>query len=54
MLPWGHIDAGISQEFLKQEYQRAINGEETPDCRNNACNSCGLEKTSICLERDIP
>jgi radical SAM family uncharacterized protein len=52
-LPWGHIDAGVSEEFLKREYQRAIAGEETPDCRDNACNNCGLEKTTVCLERNI-
>jgi radical SAM family uncharacterized protein len=43
ILPWGHIDTGISEEFLKREFQKAIAGEETPDCRNNDCNNCGLE-----------
>ncbi len=52
-LPWGHIDTGVSEEFLKREYQRAIAGEETPDCRDNACNNCGLEKTTVCIERNI-
>ena len=48
ILPWSHIDAGVSEAFLKQEYQRAKEGQETPDCRNNACNACGLEKTEVC------
>jgi radical SAM family uncharacterized protein len=48
ILPWSHIDAGVTEEFLKKEYQRAKNGEETLDCRNNACNACGLEETEIC------
>jgi radical SAM family uncharacterized protein len=48
MLAWGHIDTGISGEFLKREFQKAIAGEETPDCRNNACNICGLEGMGIC------
>jgi hypothetical protein len=48
ILPWSHIDAGVTEEFLKREYQRARAGEETLDCRNNACNACGLEKTEIC------
>ncbi len=43
-LPWAHIDVGISTAFLKQEYQRAIEGIETPDCRSKACNACGLER----------
>jgi len=43
-LPWAHIDAGVTQAFLKREYQRALNGKETPDCRYEACNVCGLER----------
>jgi len=43
LLPWTHIDAGVSAAFLRQEYQRAMEGEETPDCRYDACNACGLQ-----------
>jgi len=42
-LPWAHIDVGVTMAFLKQECQRALDGRETPDCRNKACNACGLE-----------
>lgn len=42
-LPWAHIDAGVTPAFLKQEYQRAIAGRETPDCRHETCSACGLE-----------
>ena len=49
LLPWSHIDAGVSIEFLKREYQRSLRGQDTPDCRNNACNACGLEQTEVCL-----
>jgi len=42
-LPWAHIDAGVAPAFLKREYQRAIEGRETPDCRYESCNACGLE-----------
>jgi radical SAM superfamily enzyme YgiQ (UPF0313 family) len=44
LLPWSHIDAGISTTFLKREYQRALEGKETPDCRHNACSACGLQR----------
>jgi radical SAM family uncharacterized protein len=44
LLPWSHIDTGVSADFLKKEYQRAKEGRETPDCRNQACNACGLER----------
>ncbi|MBN1161961.1 MAG: TIGR03960 family B12-binding radical SAM protein [Dehalococcoidales bacterium] len=53
MLPWGHIDVGVSTEFLKREYQRAVAGQETPDCRDSDCNACGLEKTTACMERNL-
>jgi radical SAM family uncharacterized protein len=43
-LPWAHIDAGVTPAFLKQEYQRAIAGRETPDCRHETCSACGLER----------
>jgi len=45
VLPWSHIDTGISDDFLKREHERARAGQETPDCRNNPCNACGLEDT---------
>ena len=43
-LPWAHIDVGVTTAFLKQEYQRALEGIETSDCRYKACNACGLER----------
>ena len=48
ILPWSHIDVGISEEFLKREYEKSTAGEVTPDCRNNACNACGLEEMEVC------
>ncbi len=45
-LPWAHIDAGVTTEFLKREYQRALKAEETPDCNYKSCNGCGLERLS--------
>jgi radical SAM superfamily enzyme YgiQ (UPF0313 family) len=44
LLPWAHIDAGVTTAFLKREFQRAMKGEETPDCRYDACNICGLQR----------
>ena len=46
-LPWAHIDVGVTTAFLKQEYQHALDGRETPDCRNKACNTCGLEHRQL-------
>jgi radical SAM superfamily enzyme YgiQ (UPF0313 family) len=45
VLPWSHIDTGVSTEFLEREYARALEGTMTRDCRTRDCNACGLEKT---------
>ena len=42
-LPWGHIESGVSQSFLKAELGKARRDEETPDCRRAACNLCGFQ-----------
>jgi len=44
VLPWQHIDSGISPDFLKREYRAAMEERLTPDCRSETCNACGLEK----------
>ncbi|MDO4542951.1 MAG: TIGR03960 family B12-binding radical SAM protein [Clostridia bacterium] len=38
-LPWAHIDAVVTPEYLKCEWQRALKGVTTPDCREG-CNGC--------------
>jgi len=43
-LPWAHIDAGVSSEFLKREYQRTVENQPTPDCRYEDCSACGLQR----------
>ncbi len=43
LLPWAHINIGVTAAFLKREYQRSLEGKETADCRSKACNVCGLE-----------
>ncbi|MBN1176297.1 MAG: TIGR03960 family B12-binding radical SAM protein [Dehalococcoidales bacterium] len=51
VLPWSHINTGVSTDFLKREFQRAREGLETPDCRNNPCNACGFEDTELCANK---
>ncbi|HBR21060.1 MAG TPA: TIGR03960 family B12-binding radical SAM protein [Nitrospiraceae bacterium] len=41
-LPWDIIDTGVNKDFLCKEYQRAITGEKTSDCRK-VCHACGLK-----------
>ena len=33
LLPWDHVDCGVSRDFLLAERARADQGLETPDCR---------------------
>ena len=40
ILPWDMIDAGVSRDFLKREWERAVKEEVTPNCRK-ACSGCG-------------
>lgn len=41
-LPWEKIDIGVARDFLWKEYQRALSGTVTTDCRK-VCHNCGLE-----------
>ncbi len=41
-LPWDHLQAGPSKAFLKAEYQRALAGKTTEDCRFGNCSGCGV------------
>jgi radical SAM family uncharacterized protein/radical SAM-linked protein len=41
-LPWDFINTGITENFLKSEYQKALRGIITPDCKD-VCYNCGLE-----------
>jgi radical SAM family uncharacterized protein/radical SAM-linked protein len=40
-LPWDHIDALVSRDFLWQEWQKALQEADTPDCREGTCLNCG-------------
>ena len=41
-LPWSHISAGVSEEFLRAERARAHAGETTSDCSFTSCSQCGV------------
>ncbi len=51
ILPWDFIDCGVSKSFLKREWQHALKGEVTPNCKIQ-CNGCGAAKFEggVCLE----
>jgi radical SAM family uncharacterized protein/radical SAM-linked protein len=39
--PWDHIDPCVKREFLLRERRKALEGEETRDCRIEGCHGCG-------------
>ena len=41
VLPWDHIDVGVSKEYLWAEWEAAARGETTVDCRGGRCTGCG-------------
>ncbi len=48
LLPWDHIDVGVTKEFLLRERRRAMDGKVTPDCRQG-CAGCGAN----CLLKEV-
>jgi len=42
-LPWDHISAGVSKDFLRREYEKAKAGQISPDCQVAGCLGCGLQ-----------
>ncbi len=41
LLPWSHIDCGVSERFLLAEREKSLAGERTPDCGPGQCAGCG-------------
>ena len=40
-LPWHEIDVGVSNKFLRAEYDRVQSGQITPWCEEDGCHGCG-------------
>lgn len=43
ILPWSHIDSGVSTAFLKHELEQSQKEKPIPDCRF-LCQGCGLQR----------
>jgi radical SAM family uncharacterized protein/radical SAM-linked protein len=41
-LPWGHIQIGVKMDYLLNERELAFKEARTLDCRNGACQGCGV------------
>jgi len=42
VLPWAHLDSRVSNKFLWEEREKALQAATTPDCRRASCNGCGI------------
>lgn len=51
LFPWDFIDCGVTKAFLRREWDRALNGEVTPNCRQK-CAGCGAASYGggVCFE----
>ena len=51
LFPWDFIDIGVTKNFLKKEWERAMNTQVTPNCRMQ-CSGCGAAKFGggVCFE----
>ena len=49
ILPWDHLQSRVDKNFLIAEREKALHEIATMDCRNSACNRCGVcqETTGI-------
>lgn len=46
ILPWDHINVGVTKEFLIKENERSKNAEVTANCREN-CSACGITQNFV-------
>ena len=51
LFPWDFIDCGVSRKFLRKEWEKAMQGEVTPNCREQ-CSGCGSARYGggVCFE----
>lgn len=51
IFPWDFIDCGVSKEYLKREWLKAMKGETSANCKDG-CQGCGAAQfeTGICLK----
>lgn len=51
VLPWDHLDYGVTKEFLMRECQTAYQNRTTPNCREK-CSGCGANcwKVGVCVD----
>ncbi len=51
ILPWDHLDCGVTREFLLEERERALQEAATKDCRDGSCSACGVCDFTVVTNR---
>jgi len=51
ILPWDHLDCGVTREFLLAERERAHAEAVTKDCRDGSCSACGVCDFTVVANR---
>jgi radical SAM-linked protein len=57
LLPWEFIHSGVSNEYLVNEWNKALEQKLTPDCRLGECCGCGVcdfEKVAPIIQKTTP
>jgi radical SAM-linked protein len=59
VLPWDHLDCGVSRDFLLKERELANREAATTDCRHGDCTACGVcdfkvVTTHLAQEKPLP
>ncbi|MBI5885357.1 MAG: TIGR03960 family B12-binding radical SAM protein [Deltaproteobacteria bacterium] len=42
VFPWDHLSPGVTKAFLRREYENALKGAYTADCKTDRCTACGV------------
>jgi radical SAM family uncharacterized protein/radical SAM-linked protein len=51
VLPWDHLDCGVTKEFLLAERSQALAEAATKDCRDGECSACGVCDFTVVTNR---
>ncbi len=52
ILPWDFIDIDVSKQFMIKEWEKAMTGSVTPNCKAS-CSACGqlVNKCGVCMRK---
>ncbi len=54
VLPWDHLDCGVTKTFLLDEREKARAEAATKDCRDGSCSACGVCDFTVVTNRISP